>query len=140
MSFTLVPYEDLNARQKELRNFHKVAARLADYGYHSMWLSDDWQGADFLAVHIDEATVMRVQLKARMVIDRKYLGKGLHIAFREENRVFIYLHDELVAFVDTQGLIGEGAQRYHEHGVRHWPVRPGWAMEFLGLHELKAAP
>ena len=140
MSFTLVPYEDLNARQKELRNFHKIAARLADYGFHSMWLSDDWQGADFLAIHIDGETVLRVQLKARMVLDKKYLGKGLHIAFREGDRVFVYPHDELAAFVDTQGLIGEGAQRYHEHGVRHWSVLPGWAKEFLAPHEIKAAP
>lgn len=138
MSFTLVPYESLNARQKELRNFHKIAARLADYGFHSMWLSDDWQGADFLACHIDGATVLRVQLKARMVLDRKYLGKGLHIAFREGDRVFVYPHDELAAFVDAHGLIGEGAQRYHEHGVRHWPVLPGWAVGFLVPHEVKA--
>lgn len=139
MSFTLVPYPTLNAHQKELRNFHKIAARLADYGFHSMWLSDDWQGADFLAVHIDGTTVLRVQLKARMVLDRKYLGKGLHIAFRKEDRVFVYPQDDLAAFVDAHGLIGEDAQRYHEHGLRHWPQLPGWAEGFLAAHELKAS-
>ena len=30
MSFSLVPSASLNAPQKELRNFHKIAARLAD--------------------------------------------------------------------------------------------------------------
>lgn len=43
--------DDLNARQKENFNFQKVSAVLADYGYVTMRLSDDWQGADFIALH-----------------------------------------------------------------------------------------
>lgn len=66
MSFAPVPFKTLNAKQKEIYNFQKIAARLADYGYHSMWLSDDWQGADFLACHVDGKTVLRVQLKSRL--------------------------------------------------------------------------
>jgi len=33
---------------------HKVAAALADYGYNSMRLNDDWQGADFIAIKCEE--------------------------------------------------------------------------------------
>jgi hypothetical protein len=47
--FERIRYEILNARQKELSNFQKVAATLADYGFNCIKLTDDWQGADFLA-------------------------------------------------------------------------------------------
>ena len=87
-AFVPVDYMALNARQKELYNFYKISARLADYGFHSMWFSDDWQGADFLACHIDGMTVLRVQLKARMTIDKKYLGKGQHIRLSRQQADF----------------------------------------------------
>lgn len=50
MDLSKITYKNLNARQKENYNYHKVAATLADYGYNSMRLNDDWQGADFIAV------------------------------------------------------------------------------------------
>ena len=49
MIFQKVDYKNLNGRQKEVYNFHKIAAVLADYGFNSLKLTDDWQGADFLA-------------------------------------------------------------------------------------------
>ena len=49
-NFTKIKYSQLNSKQKENYNFHKVASALADYGYDSMRLNNDWQGADFIAV------------------------------------------------------------------------------------------
>ena len=57
------PKKDLNGKAREMYNFHKVAAVLADYGYTCMWLSNDWNGADFIAVHIDGVSDIKVQLK-----------------------------------------------------------------------------
>ena len=45
MEFIKVKYNELNAKQKENFNYHKVASSLADYGYDSMRLNNDWQGA-----------------------------------------------------------------------------------------------
>ena len=45
--FKPVSYRDLNAKQKELFNFQKIAARLADYGFNCIKLADDWQGSGF---------------------------------------------------------------------------------------------
>ena len=45
-NFTKIDYNQLNSKQKENYNFHKVASALADYGYDSMRLNNDWQGAD----------------------------------------------------------------------------------------------
>lgn len=65
MRFKKIQYVDLNARQKENYNFQKIAASLAEYGYSCMWLNDDWQGADFIANHIDGVEFLKVQLKGR---------------------------------------------------------------------------
>ena len=54
--FQPVAYGDLNSRQKENYNFQKVAARMADFGFNCLRLTDDWQGADFIACHIDGET------------------------------------------------------------------------------------
>lgn len=89
-----IKYSDLNSRQKENYNFHKVASALADYGYNSMRLNDDWQGADFIAVKNDE--MIKVQLKGRFTVDKKYLGKEIYIAFIEDGNIKYYSHDEAV--------------------------------------------
>lgn len=99
MAIQRIPYDSLNPRQRENYNFQKVAAVLADYGFNCIKLSDDWQGADFLAYHIDGINTMRVQLKGRMSIDRKYLGKDLHMAFPSLGHWYLVGHDHLVEMV-----------------------------------------
>ena len=75
-----IRYHDLtNAKQKENYNFLKVSAILADYGFMTMRLNDDWQGADFIAQHIDGETFLRVQLKGRLWFAKKYMDKSLFI-------------------------------------------------------------
>lgn len=136
MSFTPVPYDALNARQKEIYNFQKLAARLADYGFNCLWLNDDWQGADFLACHLDGQTVLRVQLKGRLNLDRKYIGKGIHIAFRLGSDFFVYPHDDLLTHVQALGVMDETGATWAEKGFRHWPSPPVWALAFLKNHKI----
>jgi len=100
MRFVKIRYEDLNAKAKEMYNFQKVAARLADYGFTCLWLTNDWQGADFIAVHLDGSTDLKVQLKARMTFSKKYIGKDVYICFRSGEKVFLYPHDEVLAQVE----------------------------------------
>ena len=103
MQFTKIEYENLTARQKEQYNFQKVAAKLADYGFNCIKLSDDWQGADFLAYHKDQDQTLKVQLKARLSIYRKYEGKDIWMCFPVNNvtgrRWYLILHDKLVEIV-----------------------------------------
>ena len=42
--FEHVPYGKINSRQQKSYNFQKIAARLADYGFNCLRLTDDWQG------------------------------------------------------------------------------------------------
>ena len=94
--FEKVPYDTLTARQKELFNFQKIAATLADCGFNCIKLADDWQGADFLAYHINGSTTLKVQLKSRVTIDQKYSDKDIWIAFPHKGDWYLIKHDRLV--------------------------------------------
>jgi len=94
--FEKISYGSLTARQKELFNFQKIAATLADYGFNCIKLADDWQGADFLAYHINGTTTLKVQLKSRVTIGKKYSDKNLWIAFPYKDHWYLIAHDLLV--------------------------------------------
>ena len=94
-----IEYHRLNSKQKEIYNFQKSAALLADFGFNCIKLADDWLGADFLAYHKDGRETLGVQLKARLTIDRKYLGRGLWLVFPANGSWYLIEHDELVRAV-----------------------------------------
>jgi hypothetical protein len=119
MIFEKVSYGALNSKQKENYNFHKIASALADYGYDSMRLNNDWQGADFIAVKNDE--MLKVQLKGRFTVDKKYLGKKIYIAFIEDNIVKIYEHDEAVNMLPDNI---KQSDSWNIHGSYSWGKTP----------------
>jgi len=91
-------YSKLNARQQETYNFQKVTAIFADYGYTTIKLSDDWMGADFIALNFNGKEFLRVQLKGRVTFERKYLNKDLFICFQDKlnNNWYLYPHDKML--------------------------------------------
>jgi hypothetical protein len=91
-----VPYKSLNAKQQENYNFQKVSAVLADYGYCTLRLSDDWNGADFIAVHVGNENSLNVQLKGRLTFDKKYLNHNIWVCFPYKNEWYLYPHDQLL--------------------------------------------
>jgi hypothetical protein len=93
IKFEKISYVNLNSKAQEMYNFAKVSAKLAEYGFTSMWLNNDWQGADFIAVHCDGATDIKVQLKGRLSFNRKYIGKDIYIAFICNDDIYLYPHD-----------------------------------------------
>ena|SRR3989338_692771 len=81
-TFGKINYKELNSRQKENFNFQKISAVLADYGYTTIRLTDDYKGADFIAVHIDGITFLKVQLKSGgLQFWKKYQNKEIWICF-----------------------------------------------------------
>ena len=81
MKRTHIDYgHDLNGRQKENHNAAKLSAVLADYCYFIMWLNDDYNGADLIALRVGKESMM-IQLKSAPTISEKYEGKGLWMAF-----------------------------------------------------------
>ena len=121
MKLNKIKYSQLNSKQKENYNFHKIAAVLADYGYNSMRLNDDWQGADFISIHTDGNNMLKVQLKGRFTIDKKYLDKDIYIAFLEDHLVKIYKHDEAIPLLNENIL---NSISWKERGGYSWGKTP----------------
>lgn len=123
----LIPIDpsELNAKQKENYHFQKVAAVLADYGFNCIKLADDWQGADFLAYHKDGQQTLKVQLKGRLSIDKKYMGKDLYMAFPINGSWYLVSHDELVRIVRemTDALCTDSWQDKGQYNWRRPPQR-----------------
>ena len=115
-----ISYEQLNSRQQENFNFHKVAAHLADFGFNCLRLTDDWQGADFIACHIDGATFLKVQLKGRLTVEQKYSGKDIYVAFHDAETWYLYPHDELRDRLLESGLM-TGSVSWDQRGGYSWP-------------------
>lgn len=88
-------YDELTARQQEAFNFQKVSAVLADYGFITIKLSDDWQGADFIAQHINGTTFLKVQLKGRLTFDKKYHGRDVYLCFCHQGAWYLGPHDQI---------------------------------------------
>ena len=107
MNLIKIDYKELNARQKEQYLFQKLSAVLADYGYGTIKLSDDWQGADFIAQSMNGQSFLKVQLKGRFTIDKKYLGKDLYIAFRLKSDWYVFPHDEIVTALEDRKIYTE---------------------------------
>ncbi len=130
MIFKKIAYNELNLKAKEMYNFQKISAVLADYGFTCMWLNNDWEGADFIAVHYDGFTTLKVQLKARMWFDTKYLNKNIYICFREKGETYLYPHDELLEQIPIYKSAVE------KKGFRHLNTIPTKYKEILNKYKL----
>jgi hypothetical protein len=104
MKLNRIEYSNLNSRQKEAYNYQKVSAVLADYGYITIKLSDDWEGADFIGQHRD-GSFIKVQLKGRLEVNTKYIGKGLSMCFKHKEFWYLGPHDDILNIVSS-GISG----------------------------------
>ena len=94
-----IRYDELNAKQQENYNFQKSASILADYGFNCI-KADNWpEGADFLACHKDGLNILKVQLRGRVTINKKYMGRNLYMNFPAAGNWYLVPHDELVRIV-----------------------------------------
>jgi hypothetical protein len=106
MELKKISYKSLNSRQQENFNYQKISSVLADYGFITHRLSDDWQGADFIAQHINGSTFLKVQLKGRLTFEKKYIGKDIWIVFNSNNIWYLYPHDQLLKEILDVSKIG----------------------------------
>lgn len=137
MKLLKVKYHDLNSRQKEIYNFQKVASLLADYGFNCIKLIDDWHGADFLAYHKDGNETLRVQLKARLTIDKKYRGKELFMVFPVTDGWCLINHDELVKIVgNTTNWLNTSS--WKDKGIYHSASPSKVLIQAIGQNILSA--
>jgi len=108
-----------------------------------MRLSDDWQGADFIAQH-REGEFLKIQLKSRLWFDRKYHGKSIYIAFRcdgegcPEQAWYLYPHDELLDTVLTETNIGN-TESWRQHGGYSFPGLTAQMRQLLEPYRIRIA-
>lgn len=108
MEFEHIGYEIGTGRSSsaiESYNFHKAAAVLAEYGFDCVRLTDDWEGADFVAYHKTAGRALSVQLKTCLVIDKRYEPLGeLYMCFPldgTDGTWYLVKHAELVDIVEN---------------------------------------
>lgn len=131
-----VNYYKLSSREKENYNYAKISSSLSEYGFQTIKLSDDWQTADFIAQHIDKKTFLKVQLKSRLSIDKKYLNKDIWICFREKNFIYLYPHDKTCEFIKNNTNI-KNTESWKKRGYYYWPKIPKNLMSFLNKYKFK---
>lgn len=129
-----IKYSILKSKQQENYNFHKASALLADYGFNSIRLTDDWNGADFIAVHIDGRSALKIQAKGRMSFSKKYQDKNLYIFFFESDRPYLVSHDDLLKDILSLGKIA--SINKWPKGDRNWSKIPKAYKKLVENHNL----
>jgi hypothetical protein len=127
-SFERVSYGDLKGKHQENYNFAKASALLANFGFTTLRLTDDWHGVDFIA-HNPNGITLFVQLKGRFTIDKKYLWKQIYVCFPciekggQMRTWFLYPHDELAGYLRESGGIGAEAWDHNMGQSRKHPSK-----------------
>ena len=134
-----VDYKDLKAKQKENYNYHKISSKLADYGYTTIRLFNDSEGADFLLQHIDPSKeILKVQQKSRWAVDRKYKNKNIYICFRQNTKFYICPHDELLDFLLYKKKKSiKDTSSWKDKGIYHHREVTPEMLTYLKDHEIK---
>ena len=120
-----------------------MSAVLADYGFRTIRLSEDWENADFLAYHNDGERFLKVQLKGRLVLDTKYRGKELYICFPCDGAWYLYPHDEALHWGVAQGQAGKvpwalDAEGKPYIGAYSWAYPPKAWLDWLAPYRIDA--
>jgi hypothetical protein len=133
-----IDYDSLNPRQQENFNFQKISGVLADYGFSTVRLTDDWQGADFLAQHTDGKTFLRVQLKPRLFFRKEYMNKDLQLCFRDGDDIYLFPHDEVLQIILDSKRVMHGTKSWDIDGGYSWRTLPKWIRPLLQKYKLQA--
>lgn len=136
--FTRIDYANLNSRQRESYNLQKVGAVLADFGFITIPLSDDWGNADFIAQHCDGRTFFKVQLKSRLTFSKDYAGKDLQVCFPSGADWYLFPHDEVLELIKQAGLI-EGSSSWTTAGEYSFPTLSKSVREILEPYRIPVA-
>ena len=133
MAFDRINYEEgtgKSSKQIESYNFHKAAAVLVEYGFDCIRISDDWEGADFLAHRKESGETLMVQLKTGLVIDKKYCHlPDLYMCFPLDNTGKWYLikHSDLIQLVREHSKRWFDSSRWKKQNM-YWSWRANEAM------------
>ncbi|MEL6616582.1 MAG: hypothetical protein AAFQ43_12640, partial [Bacteroidota bacterium] len=100
--------------------------------------TDDWQGADFIAQHLDGETFLKVQLKGRMTFGKRYIGRDLYVAFPDGSDWFLYPHDDLLAIALAESGLSD-TDSWQAHGGYSFPGLSRQRREWLEPYRIAGA-
>ncbi len=136
VEFKRVRYADLRARQQENYNFQKASGVLAEFGFSTVRLTDDWDGADFVSQHADGKTMLRVQLKPRLYFSKKYTNKDLWMCFRDARDIYLFPHDEVLAKILSTGKTMTGSKSWETDGAYSFRSVSKWMKPMIESYRL----
>ena len=98
---------------RELESLYELLPYFLRAGF-TPFLPEFDSGVDFIAYRekrINEVhdLLIKVQLKSRWTIDRKYLGRSIAIAFKDSGWWYVIPHDNMVSVAETAGYTATGS-------------------------------
>jgi len=130
--YSKINYSSLPSKVQETYNFQKASAVLAEFGFITNLLKYDWNGADFLAQHIN-GDWLKIQLKGRLVTSPSYEGKDLFIMFEDKksSKWYLYPHDELTKYCRKEYPTAVFTIKGHSRGTLSY-----WNKKWLKKYEI----
>jgi hypothetical protein len=111
--------ESISSQAMELLNRNEFVAPFLRSQFVP-YVPDFDVGVDFMLYRELDDLLFKVQLKGRWTVDRKYIGRGIWIAFRSNSQWYLVPHDRMV-----------------EHGREAHGQTASW---FKGLYHKAALP
>lgn len=112
----------LSGKAIELMNTHELTAHLMARGW-SVYLPVYDDGIDLLATQSDVSNVIRIQLKSRWTISRKYVGRPIEIAFKDRGVWYLVRHEDMVKAGEAEGYCSQSS----------WTEDGGWSVKNMSV-------
>lgn len=87
---------------REVINRNSLVSLALANGYNAFLPVYDG-GIDFILYNEETGDTKLIQVKGRWMIDRKYISRGIWLAFHDNGSWYIAPHDEMVTHAETYG-------------------------------------
>jgi hypothetical protein len=91
-----------SSQVREVINRNTVVSLAMEQGFNAFLPVYDG-GVDFILYREGDGLLRKVQLKGRWMIDRKYMGRDIWMAFPIGGEWYLMPHDEMVASAEADG-------------------------------------
>lgn len=88
---------------REVINRNTVVSLAMEKGYNAYLPVYDG-GVDFILYREEDSVTHKVQLKGRWIIDRKYIGRDIWVAFPHAGEWYLVPHDTMVQQAEEAGF------------------------------------
>ncbi|MCH7935672.1 MAG: hypothetical protein IH994_01105 [Proteobacteria bacterium] len=126
--------ENFRSQFTEARNRARLDDLMLGKGFVPYHPSLD-TGVDVIYYREDGDKILKVQLKSRVTIDKKYIGRGIVVAFPTDTDWCIYDHDALVNHA-VGDHIKPSTLSWSIKGSWTWSTTPAWMHQYFEANNL----